>query len=330
MEALQINSLRDQLNVRKERLNNALEQKPGDSNLVGLLKQVDSALNKIDHGTYGVCEVCHDAVEEERLFIDPLVSVCLGCLDDAQRHALESDLEFAAKIQRNLLPKNNQSISGWDFSYHYNPAGPVSGDFTDIIPLNDDSVIFIIGDVSGKGISASLMMSHLHGLIHSLLSFGLPVNELLKKASRLFNESTIYSNYATIVIGKAYPDGAIEVAVAGHNPPLLLKNGSVHQIPATGMPVGLFADAEYGVNKFRLDKDDTILLYTDGLTESSIKELDGLSSEYGEQRVVEQLSKVNGTAPKHIIDELIRDHKTWLKDSRPSDDVTILVVKRTM
>ncbi len=330
MEALQINSLRDQLNVRKERLNNALEQRPEDSNLVGLLKQVDSALNKIDHGTYGICEVCHDAVEEERLFIDPLVSVCLGCLDDAQRHALESDLEFAAKIQRNLLPKNNQSISGWDFSYHYNPAGPVSGDFTDIIPLNDDSVIFIIGDVSGKGISASLMMSHLHGLIHSLLSFGLPVNELLKKASRLFNESTIYSNYATIVIGKAYPDGTIEVAVAGHNPPLLVKNGSVQQITATGMPVGLFADAEYGVNKFRMDKDDTILLYTDGLTESSIKESTGSNSEYGEQRVVEQLAKVNGTATKHIIDELIRDHKTWLKDSKPSDDVTILVVKRTM
>jgi len=329
MESLQVNSLRDQLNVRKERLNNALDQRPDDSNLVGLLKQVDNALNKIDHGTYGICEVCHDAVEEERLFIDPLVSVCLGCLDDAQRHALESDLEFAAKIQRNLLPKNNQSISGWDFGYHYNPAGPVSGDFTDIIPLNDDSVIFIIGDVSGKGISASLMMSHLHGLIHSLLSFGLPLNEIMKKASRLFNESTIYSNYATMVIGKAYPDGIVEIAVAGHNPPLLVSNGSVQRIQATGMPVGLFADAEYGVNKFFLKKDDAILLYTDGLTES-IKESGGIrSGEYGEQRVVEQLAKVNGTAPKFIIDELMKDHKTWLKDSRPADDVTVLVVKRT-
>lgn len=330
METLQVNSLRDQLHVRRERLNKALDQMPGDAGIVGLLKQVDNALNKIDHGTYGICDVCHDAVEEERLFIDPLVSVCLGCLDDAQRHALESDLEFAAKIQRNLLPKNNQSVSGWDFSYHYNPAGPVSGDFTDIIPLNDDSVIFIIGDVSGKGISASLMMSHLHGLIHSLLSFGLPVNELLKKASRLFNESTIYSNYATMVIGKAYPDGSVEIAVAGHNPPLLVKNDGVQRIQATGMPVGLFSDAEYGVKKFHLNKDDTILLYTDGLTESSIKESGGSTREYGEQRVVEQLAKVNGTAPKYIIDELIQDHKTWLRDSKPSDDVTVLAVKRTM
>src|SRR5690606_31155840 len=123
---------------------------------------------------------------------------------------------------------------------------PVSGDFTDIISLNDGSVIFTIGDVSGKGIGASLMMSHLHGLIHSLLSFGLPVNKLVEKANLLFSESTLFSNYATMVLGKAYPDGTIEICVAGHNPPFLVKNGNVEGITATGMPVGLFGNAEYG------------------------------------------------------------------------------------
>jgi sigma-B regulation protein RsbU (phosphoserine phosphatase) len=326
METIQISSIREQLNVRKERLNEAINKIPEHSNLVGLLKQVDGALEKLNHGTYGICEVCHDHVEEERLFIDPLVSVCLGCLNEAQQHALESDLEFAAKIQRNLLPKNNQSISGWDFSYHYNPAGPVSGDFTDIIPLNDDSAIFIIGDVSGKGIAASLMMTHLHGLIHSLLSFGLPVNEIVKKANRLFNESTLYTNYATMVIGRAYPDGTIEIAVAGHNPPLLVRKGNVESIPATGVPVGLFADAEYDVNTFTLYEGDTLLLYTDGLTESVNESADG--GEYGEQRIIEQLASTNGEDPKVLIDELIQNHRTWLMDSKPADDVTVLAVKR--
>jgi sigma-B regulation protein RsbU (phosphoserine phosphatase) len=326
METIQISSIREQLNVRKERLNEAINKIPEHSNLVGLIKQVDSALEKLNHGTYGICEVCHDHVEEERLFIDPLVSVCLGCLNEAQQHALESDLEFAAKIRRNLLPKNNQSISGWDFSYHYNPAGPVSGDFTDIIPLNDDSAIFIIGDVSGKGIAASLMMTHLHGLIHSLLSFGLPVNEIVKKANRLFNESTLYTNYATMVIGRAYPDGTIEIAVAGHNPPLLVRKGNVESIPATGVPVGLFADAEYDVNTFTLYEGDTLLLYTDGLTESVNESADG--GEYGEQRIIEQLASTNGEDPKVLIDELIQNHRTWLMDSKPADDVTVLAVKR--
>ena len=323
MEELQISSIREQLNVRKERLDKAIKEMPEHSNLIGLLKQVDTALEKINTGTYGICEVCHDSVEEERLYIDPLVTVCLGCLDEAQQHALESDLEFAAKIQRNLLPKNNQSLSGWDFSYYYNPAGPVSGDFTDIIPLNDNSIVFIIGDVSGKGIAASLMMSHLHGLIHSLLSFGLPVNELVKRANRLFNESTINSNYATMVIGRAFPDGKIEVAVAGHNPPLLVKNGNVQRIPATGVPVGLFNDAQYSVNSFTLDKSDALLLYTDGLTESIVNEV-----EYGEKRVMDHLARTNGEAPKILIDGLVNNHKKWLKDSKQADDITMLAIKR--
>jgi sigma-B regulation protein RsbU (phosphoserine phosphatase) len=323
MEAVEFATIREQLNVRKEKLHQAITNLPDKSNLIGLLKQVDNALEKLDHGTYGICEVCHDSVEKERLYIDPLVSVCLGCLDEAQQHALETDLEFAAKIQRNLLPKNHQSISGWDFSYHYNPAGPVSGDFTDIIPLNDGSVIFTIGDVSGKGVSASLMMSHLHALIHSLLSFGLPVSEIVGKANRLFCESTLYTNYATVVMGKANRDGSVEICVAGHNPPLLVKNGKVQSIPATGVPVGLFCEAEYGVNKFTLGKDDTLLLYTDGLTESVNEE-----GEYGEQRVIEQLASSNGSAPKVFIDDLMNNHKTWLNNSKHADDVTVLAVKR--
>jgi sigma-B regulation protein RsbU (phosphoserine phosphatase) len=323
MEAMEISSIREQLNLRKEKLNDAVKHMPGKSDFVNLLQQVDNALERLNKGSYGICEVCHDHVEEDRLFIDPLVTVCLGCLNEAQQHALESDLEFASKIQRNLLPKNHQSISGWEFSYHYSPAGPVSGDFTDIIPLNDDNVIFTLGDVSGKGISASLMMSHLHGLIHSLLSFGLPVNEIVEKANRLFNQSTLNTNYATMVAGKAFPDGTIELCVAGHNPPLLVRNGNVNGIAATGIPIGLFGETEYGLNKFKLNKGDTLLLYTDGLTESTVNEI-----EYGEQRVIEQLAMSNGNAPRVFIEELMNNHKSWLKDSKPSDDVTVMAVKR--
>jgi len=323
METIQYSSLRSQLLVRKEKLDKVIRQMPDKSNLIGLLTQVDSALEKLNNGTYGICEVCHDAVEDERLLVDPLITVCLGCLTEVQQHELENDLEFAAKIQRKLLPKNNQSLSGWDFGYHYNPAGVVSGDFTDIIPLNDDSVLFIIGDVSGKGISASLMMTHLHALIRSLLSFGLPVNEIIDKTNHLFSENILHSNYATMVIGKAYSDGTIELCVAGHNPPLLIKNGNVRSIGATGVPVGLFCEAEYTVKKFTLGKGDSLLLYTDGLTESSFNGV-----EYGEERVIDQLIKSNGSSSKAFIDILVNDHKSYLRNTRASDDVTILLVKR--
>lgn len=323
METIQTSIIKDQLEIRKEKLSEAVSQMPDNSGLIELIKQVDSTLEKLNNGTYGACEVCHDSVEAERLLIDPLISVCLGCLNESQQRALENDLEFAAKIQWNLLPKNHQSIGGVDFSYYYNPAGPVSGDFIDIIPLKDNSTIFIIGDVSGKGISASLMMSHLHGLMHSLLSFGLPVNEIVEKANRLFCESVLSSNYATMVMGKVYPDGNIEICVAGHNPPLYIKNGEIQTVGATGVPVGLFCESQYGIKKFQLDKGDSLLLYTDGLTESSINNI-----EYGENRVKENLLKANGNHIKTFIDNLISDHTNYLNKTKPSDDLTVLGIRR--
>jgi sigma-B regulation protein RsbU (phosphoserine phosphatase) len=144
------------------------------------------------------------------------------------------------KIQRNLLPQNNLNINGWEFCCHYNPAGTVSGDFCDFIKLDDHSVLFVLGDVSGKGISASLMMPHLHALIRSLLSFKILVNEIVTRVNRLFCESTLSTHYATMVFGKANSKGNIELCIAGHNPPLLIKDGSVNPLNATGIPVGLF------------------------------------------------------------------------------------------
>ena len=134
------------------------------------------------------------------------------------------------------------------------------------------------------------------------------------------------ANYATMVIGKANPDGAIEVAVAGHNPPLLLKDGKVQSIQATGVPVGLFCEAEYGVNNLKLTKNDALLLYTDGLTES-FNSSDG-GEEYGEQRVINQLVGSGHLATKSVVEEIIRSQKNWLKESSQTDDVTVLAVKR--
>jgi len=252
MNGLNIPSLKNHLAERRERLQETIKHVPDPIKLYGLLQQVDSALERIDNGSYGICDVCHDSIEEERLMVDPLITVCLDHLDHHQRKALEQDLEFAIKIQRNLLPENNISTGGWRFGYHYEPAGTVSGDFCDFIKLNDGSVFFALGDVSGKGISASLMMSHLNALIRSLLSFNLPVNEIVTRANRLFCESTVSTHYATMVFGKAGTSGDVEICIAGHNPPLVIKNEKIVSLNATGLPVGLFCESEYELINIKL------------------------------------------------------------------------------
>jgi len=323
MTGLNIPSLKNHLTERRDRLQETIKYIPDPSKLYNLLQQVDSALERIDSGSYGMCDVCHDPIEADRLIMDPLLTVCLDHLNHFQRKALEQDLELAIKIQRNLLPQNNLNVNGWEFCYHYNPAGTVSGDFCDFTKLEDHSVLFVLGDVSGKGISASLMMSHLHALIRSLLSFNLPVNEIVTRVNRLFCESTLSTHYATMVFGKATSNGNIELCIAGHNPPLLIKDGSVNPLNATGIPVGLFCQSEYELVNINLDKGNSLILYTDGLTEASVDEI-----EYGEGRLKHQLIKSKDLSAKSLLDAIINDQRKFIKDSVIFDDITVSVLTK--
>lgn len=324
MEEVLLDALKKQLTERKTKLNKSISFIENTEHLYDLLKEVDKALERIDTGAYGICEVCHDTIETERLLADPLVTVCLDHLSKEQQRALEADLEDAGKIQRALLPKSNLDLGNWGFTYHFSPAGIVSGDFCDVIPTPKGTVIFVLGDVSGKGISASLMMSRLHALLHSLISFNLPINEILRKANRLFCESTISANYATMIIGEAGLDGSLEISVAGHNPPFILTSGNVRAIKATGIPVGLFSDSVYEVEKFYLSKNDSIFLYTDGFTEATVN-----GTEYGAKRLQEQLLQLqNEFSAQKMLDTLLSEHKAFLGDALPGDDVTLAILKR--
>jgi len=323
MAGLNIPSLKNHLSERKGRLQETIKYAPDPTKLYALLQEVNSALERIDSGSYGICDVCHDPIEPERLIMDPLLTVCLDHLNHHQKKALEQDLELAIKIQRNLLPQNNLKVNGWDFSYVYNPVGTVSGDFCDFIKMDDDSVLFVLGDVSGKGISASLMMSHLHALIRSLLSFNLPVNEIVTRVNRLFCESTLSTHYATMVFGKANKDGKIELCIAGHNPPLFLKNGDIHSLTATGVPVGLFCQSEYELLNIELNKGNSLVLYTDGLTEASVNEI-----EYGEERLKQHLIKSKDLPAESLIDSILNDQRNFLKNSPLFDDITVSIIAK--
>jgi sigma-B regulation protein RsbU (phosphoserine phosphatase) len=323
MDNLNLPYLRKQLNERKDRLEHSAKNLTEPVKIYRLLQQIDRTLERIDKGSYGICEVCHDPIEPERLAYDPMISVCLDHLNTEQQRALEQDLELAARVQQGLLPKKNIIIDGWEFSYRYNPAGIVSGDFCDFVKVEGNSFFFVLGDVSGKGISASLMMSQLHALIRSFVTFGLPLQEIVRRTNRLFCESILSNNYATMVFGKGTPDGLIEFCIAGHNPPILLKEKNYTRIKATGVPVGLFCSAEYEISSYSLAAGDTVLIYTDGLTESYA---DG--SEYGENRLIESLLQSVHQPPDLILDSLFQSHTKFMKSAKPADDVTVAVLRK--
>jgi len=323
MENLNLPFLRKQLTDRRERLENSARNLTEPIKIYRLLQQIDRTLEKLDKGSYGICEVCHDPIEAERLAYDPMISVCLDHLNIEQQRALEQDLELAARVQRGLLPKEYIKVDGWEFGYRYKPAGIVSGDFCDFQQIDDETFFFVLGDVSGKGISASLMMSQLHALIRSFLTFGLPIQDIVKRTNRLFCESILSNNYATMVFGKGSKGGVIEFCIAGHNPPIVVYENTVTRIKATGIPVGLFCGSEYDASRFTMEPGSTVLIYTDGLTESFSN-----GTEYGEERLIDTLLQSRGQSPDLILDTLFNSHSSFMQSSKPADDVTAAVLRK--
>lgn len=323
MEATAPTISRDQLLDRRQKLETAAATLGRADEVARLLQEVDAALERMTVGTFGLCATCHDAIEPDRLLTDPLTQFCLDHLTAVEQRALEQDLELASRIQRELLPKPDVRVDGWKISYHYQPAGPVSGDYCDLIPGHGDQVYFLVGDVAGKGVAAAMLMSHLSAMLRTLVTVGLPLSQLMERANRLFCESTLPRHYATLVCGRASSSGEIEVCNAGHPPPLLIRTGEIVRLDATGLPIGMFCSERFSSRIVRLAPGEMLLLYTDGLLEAQ----NATGVEYG----IERLSALAASAnwqPQAIVDACVRDLAAFCGPTGPTDDLTILAVSR--
>ncbi len=322
MATVEIAFLHDQLEERKRRLEQAIALSPGNGSLAGLLHEVDAALQRMSRGTYGLCETCHEPVEQSRLLADPLVCYCLDHLTGEQRAALQRDLELASEVQRNLLPKKNLRAGDWETCYHYEPVGAVSGDYCDLIP-SDGQLFFALGDVSGKGVAASMLMTHLHALFRSLTRIKLPLEDIVCHANRVFCESALTGQYATLICGLAKPDGEVELHNAGHLPAIVSGKSGVLRIESTGLPLGMFHEAGFAATKMHLDDGDTLFLYTDGLSEARRAD-----EEYGLERVMELSRGQTGRCPADVVAAFIDDLKSFGGSEPRFDDLSLLAIQR--
>ncbi|MGH9883260.1 MAG: SpoIIE family protein phosphatase, partial [Pyrinomonadaceae bacterium] len=169
--------LREQLLDRRHKLAEAADGFVEASEISRLLGEVDAALQRMELGTYGICDFCNEPVEPERLIANPLTRLCIGHMTAPEQEALEADLELAAQIQNGLLPLPTLNVDGWEVAFHYEPAGLVSGDYVDLITSDDSSLHFVLGDVSGKGVAASMLMAHLQAMFRTLVSIKLPLDK---------------------------------------------------------------------------------------------------------------------------------------------------------
>jgi phosphoserine phosphatase RsbU/P len=321
MDAMQLNvfsGAQQQISQRREKLQVAIRTLGPRPELTDLLAEVDAALERIGVGTYGLCDTCHEPIEADRLIADPIARFCLDHLTRAEQHALEQDLTLAAEVQRGFLPDPAIAPSCWDVAYSYQPARIVSGDYCDIVVIDGD-LHFMLGDVSGKGVAAATLMAQLHAMLRALLPARLPLDQLMARASRLFCESTLPMHYATMVCGRAARDGSVEICNAGHLPVFLSHASGVRMLGATGLPMGLFCEQTFLVERVQLTPGDSLLLVTDGVSEA--ESADG--EPYGLDRVAAYLRDRRGIAASPVVAAYGAD-LSGHAGSRRQDDATIL------
>jgi phosphoserine phosphatase RsbU/P len=318
-------SIRDELLGRRAKLEAVRGGLPERGELRRLLSEVDAALERLQNGTYGVCEVCRGAIEPGRLAADPLARTCLEDLTADEQHALEQDLDLTRQIQHVLLPQNRLSFDGWNTFYEYQPLGAASGDYCDLIVADEGDLLFLLGDVAGKGVAASVLMAHLHAMFRSLVSMRLPFEHLMQRANRIFCESTGGLHYATLVCGRAVANaGEVEICNAGHCPPIWIRDDELIDVPATGLPIGLFCSAPWSVTRLTFAPGDTLLLYTDGVTEAR----DASGAEYGVDRLSLVAQQRRQGSAADLVTACAADLLQFVAGAARADDVTLFALQR--
>jgi sigma-B regulation protein RsbU (phosphoserine phosphatase) len=253
-----------------------------------------------------------------------VLQVTTACTCGATVAGFAEDGEWgaAARLQQALLPPADYSWGPWSVAHRYSPAGAVGGDIIDLIPA-EDRLYFVLADVSGKGAAASLVTAYVHAVFRSLVPFGLPLEEVVRRASALLCASTLPSQYATLVFGYAGRGGEIVVANAGHPPPLVIGSRGTSDLVPTGTAAGMFCDSDFGTTRVDLSPGDSLFIYSDGLTEAFNRD----EQEYGTDRLIAAARGVGDAGPSSLIARIGDDLTGFLGDVMPGDDLTMLALR---
>lgn len=257
-------------------------------------------------------------------------------IEESQRRLqLEAELEIAREVQSRLFPAETPSFEDLEVLGVCRPAQSVSGDFYDYVTLDCDRLAICFGDVSGKGISAALVMASLHSIMRTQLSLlhqgeqqelQAAASVVVGRANLQLCEGTAPEKFSTLFFG-AYDvaNGVLAYCNAGHLPPLLIRDGSIQSLNINGMVVGAFPFATYNADSLRLRSGDLLVAFTDGITEPENPE--GL--EYGEERLIERLRALAHVPAKDLIEQVMNDVVAWTEEETLQDDMTMLVVRKS-
>jgi serine phosphatase RsbU (regulator of sigma subunit) len=239
---------------------------------------------------------------------------------------MEHELELATEIQQRFQPDGPPIVEGYDFQGISFSCYEIGGDYYDFIPRHDGKLMVALGDVSGKGTSASLLMSSLHAAVHAQTAAKTPLLETVTSVNEYLSENTPANRFVTLFIAELDPTtGNLTYINAGHNPPLIGRaNGAVEQLESGGLPLGLMSFAEYETGNASLQPGDVLFIYSDGVSEANNINED----EFGMDRLIEVVSANVGRPASGIRDRVESSLSEFTGSAPQNDDVTMVIVKR--
>ncbi|MCX7639711.1 MAG: SpoIIE family protein phosphatase, partial [Pyrinomonadaceae bacterium] len=241
-----------------------------------------------------------------------------------ERERLEYELKLAAEIQQRLQPDSIPQLENYEFEGISLPCYEIGGDYYDFILRNDDTVVFALGDVSGKGASAALMMASLHAAIRSQITFDL--TRILTAVNQYFWECYPQNRFVTLFIAELnIKSGVVKFINAGHEPALIVrKEKEVEKLESNALPLGLFQNVNYEIKEALLKPGDFLIAFSDGITEASNEN----NIEFGVDRIADVVQKNIELSASRIRDKVDSAISKFTNNSAFKDDVTLLIVKR--
>jgi len=254
------------------------------------------------------------AIENARLYRETL-----------EKARIEHELKIAAEIQKALLPEGSHSGPFFQSAGTSVQARAIGGDFFDMQDMPDGQFGFLVGDVAGKGPAAALLTSKILGIFSAFVSVGDSPEQTVDHINKVLTRRQIDARYATLLYGQLSADGKLMFCNAGHNPPLVFGTDGLRRIETGGMPVGMFEMAPYSCDTITMKPGDTMVLYSDGVTEAH----NVAGEEFGEARLIQVMERYTRGSADVVLEQIIDSVKEFAHGAEQYDDVTALVVKYT-
>lgn len=274
-------------------------------------------------GTYTIGKYTVDMGFAKWGFLIILVVLMLELKD---KLLAREELETGRAIQLALLPKDNPELPGWEIWLFSRTANEVGGDLVDYIRLGEGRLGLVLGDVSGKGLGAALLMSKLQATLRALVTDLTSLTEIGERTNEIFCRDGVSGRFATLLYLELRPgSGSIRVLNAGHMPPMVLRRDSIQEIQPTGLPVGAVLEAAYEEEEVSLESGDLLVSYTDGLTEAR----DAEGRFFGEVGLAGLIPGLKGLTAEDAGSKIIKAVTDFVGNERPSDDLALIILRRT-